>query len=172
MTEQSLPHLNQHEAICFLCRYQVDTSDNTLIRGVLSNGLQVYAHALCAEAIKTILETQGGVMPKTVVLAGLARAFKGEWILTRRQFPNQYVPILAYFYLNRNEPRSAVELAQWLARNGVDFSNPAVPIRRLGDRSSLSVIVSEDGMKRYLLTSTGEAELMRYLDELRLEDGE
>ena len=132
----------------------------------------MYAHTLCAEAIRVILGTRSDVKPMMQKLHGLVREFKGDWILNRREFTNQYVPILAYFYLNRDKPKSVVELTQWLTRNGVDFSNPAVPIGRLAGRSSLSVIVDEDGSKRYLLTETGEAELMKYLDELKRKDGE
>lgn len=157
---------NKDVETCLVCGQNLDFNDDSIIRANLNDGSEVYAHRRCVDGLSQLLNQLGHSVPERTETDSLVRDFDGKWILTRHDFPNQYVPILIFFNLHGNTPVSKEELRNWLDLNDLDFSNPSVPIRRLVKRGALSVMVENDGTSNYFITQKGVDELNGYLAEL------
>ena len=157
---------------CWLCKRSIDRESASTLATILSDGSRISAHGLCVEALRRLLGSQENAPIAPTALGNLVRSFNGEWILTNRQFANEYVPILVFFSLSRERPKSLNDLRQWLTKNDVHLSNPATSVARLVDKSSLTVIVEQDGTKQFLITDKGEQELTGYVKNLTKEVSE
>lgn len=97
------------------------------------------------------------------LLEDVIMEIEGNPVLIYRNFPNQYIPILIFFEIYRDEPKTYTELRKWLDSNAVKMKNISIPIRRLLDRGSLAVIKNGERITRYLITDAGRTELKEYV---------
>ncbi len=100
-------------------------------------------------------------------LDGFVKLVDGQWILTRRAFPNQYIPVLIFFRLHSESPQTTQQLNEWLAINNLDIANPSIITKRLINREDLAVIRDENGFLRCFLTENGNSTLKKYLNTER-----
>lgn len=153
------------EENCFICRRSITGSDETDCEK-LDDGRTIIAHIECINALAKIIRkttTQPPISQQQ--MEGIASLVSGQWVLTRRSFPNQLTPVLLFFGLHSESPKSTQELKHWLGINNLAISNPSMRIKRLIDRDALAVIKSEEGTFRYFITESGSTLLEEYLGE-------
>ena len=153
------------EAIyCLICGKEL-SRDNPLVTATLDDQSSIYAHERCAKGLSLLLEQIGGTHSSPKLLNGLVRNVQGKLILTKRNFPSQYIPILIFYSLHNEAPLEIDKLREWLTLNRLDFSNPLVPVKRLTKKGALAVMVGEDKTARYFLTDEGMDQLKEYLGQ-------
>ena len=152
---------------CLICGQSLSSLENSLIKSSLDDRSLVYAHKRCATGLSRILEQVDYQKPQTTQFHELVRNVDGKMIVTRRDFPNQYVPILLFYSLHLDTPTTLVKLKEWLTLNDLDLSNPNVPVKRLLKKGALSIIVGEDKESRFFITKTGLEELEEYVRKMK-----
>lgn len=155
-----------HESGCIICGRPVNPSDMQTLTAILEDGSEVHAHRRCAEGVSRLIQEVGHRADELGQLGGLVKKIEGKWVLMRHDFPNQYMPILLFYQLHRNNPLPIEELRTWLNLNRMNFSNPSVPVKRLVRRGALTVMVGEDNATRYFITALGIKKLNNQLKEL------
>lgn len=155
---------------CLICGQNLDLIEDPIIDTRLEDGSKIYAHIRCTEALSNLLRQIGYHKDQTEHVKGLVRNIDGKMVITRRDFPNQSIPILLFYRLHSETPIAIDKLKEWLDLNGLDFSNPAVPVRRLVKKGALAVMVGEDRVSRYFLTDTGANELNEYSGKMSKEE--
>ena len=103
----------------------------------------------------------------TEELEGFVKLIDGQWILTRRVFPNQYIPVLIFFRLHSESPQSTQQLNEWLTINHLNLANPSIIVQRLTNNEDLAVIKDENGLLRRFLTEKGNVRLKEYFNSER-----
>lgn len=132
----------------------------------IGNQKAVMAHNECIKALgKAIRDVVVETHPREVANEGIAHLVGNHWILTRRNFPNQYSIVLVFFSLYADSPKSTDNLSEWLRLNNLKMSNPSMIVKRLTEKDALAVIRGEDGVLRFFMTPKGEELLDRHLKE-------
>ena len=149
--------------ICFICGMAVE-SETTSIVLVVHNEKRVMFHTECLDALRNaIREVAPKEQLRKTANAGVAQLVGNQWILTRRNLPNQNSIVLVFFDLHDESPKSTDQLTDWLKLNNLRMSNPSMVVKRLTDREALAVIKGEDGVLRYFITPRGREILEEHL---------
>jgi hypothetical protein len=151
--------------ICLICGLPIELDEENLVVVNLNEGDTIYAHSRCAKGLSKILNMVDYQRPRELGLhKNIVKEVAGKIVLIRRDFPNQYIPILIFFQLHLDTPQPIAALRQWLELNQVVLSNPSVPLKRLLDKNALAVVVDDD-TALYFITDIGSNELREYVDE-------
>ncbi len=155
---------NISEKKCLICGKAI-SSDSAFIEAILDTNERVIAHKFCVLGMKALLELMGfdNESDSSELLKGVVKKYEDKWILLRRSFPNQKIPILIYFQLHKGNPKSMQDLKDWLRINKMKYSNPSVPVKRLVDGGFLAVLVNENNTDQYFITDDGSRMLTKYL---------
>ncbi len=155
---------------CLICGQNLDLIEDLIIDTSLEDGSKKYAHIRCTEALSNLLGQIGYRNNKTEHMKSIVRNIDGKMVITQRDFPNQYIPILLFYSLHDETPTPINKLKEWLDLNDLDFSNPIVPVGRLVKKGELAVMVEDDRVSRYFLTDTGATKLNEYLGKMSKEE--
>lgn len=160
-------HTNsKNDQRCLICRSSLNRDDGATIRAKLEDGSEVYGHRRCIEGISRLQGQLGNNYSWKEKQRLPIREIEGEWVLTRHEFPNQYIPILIFLSLHGDSAVPLDEIKSWIELNDLDFSNPNVPIKRLVRKSSISVISDKNGPSKYFITEKGAKQLEEYLAKI------
>lgn len=117
------------------------------------------AHNICIRGLVGLLRKTTSFeesMSRDIVdVTECARFVDDKWILIRREYSSQSIPILLFYYLHGPELKSVQELNTWLDYNSVKVANSSTAVRRLLERELLALVKGDDGVFRYFITKAG-----------------